>query len=112
MKKNIQRIEDEVNKTMESLEGIEKATQDAFFFTRLKTKMDRESSPSPSVLDFLLKPQLSLAVLGVLVLLNVGVLLSLRQSATTSGLRDRDSMIEQLATEYQLEGEGYPNYWQ
>ncbi|MDB4285995.1 hypothetical protein N9933_01690 [bacterium] len=104
MEKDIHKIEEEVNKTLESLEGIEKATPDAFFFTRLKARMDRERSPKPSLLDFLLKPQLGFAILGILALLNTGVFLSLQQPST-SGAQNRDSMIEQLASEYQLEVE-------
>ncbi|MEL6672712.1 MAG: hypothetical protein AAFR61_10995 [Bacteroidota bacterium] len=70
MKNNL-RVDQEVEKTLKSLDGLSPPKVDPFFYTRLKARLEAETSP-----PFLTIHQLRLIFAGlcVLLILNLGVI--------------------------------------
>ena len=67
-------IEQEVFKTMQAFDGLEKAKTDAFFYTRLEAKMDNRFAKKPSFIALLFEPQLAFGALAILMLITVNIL--------------------------------------
>jgi|AntRauTorcE11897_2_1112592.scaffolds.fasta_scaffold00087_26 hypothetical protein len=94
-------IEQEVKKTMESLDGIEPATTDAFFYSRLTAKLEnRISSDIDSQISKDYGFAFSIAAVFLVLVLNL-VFIS-QYSSTTDTLTNREEVIEELAYEYQV----------
>ena len=62
--KNDKDIHREVEKTMRSLDGIERASTDDYFYSRLKDRIERDE-------ETLLRPAWGIAALITLILINV-----------------------------------------
>lgn len=69
MKTN-QRIEDEIEQTLRSLDGIERATPKPFFFTRVQARLDRHTAPGRNT-TWVFRPAYVMASLGLVLLLNL-----------------------------------------
>ncbi|MBC7568692.1 MAG: hypothetical protein H7319_03020 [Spirosoma sp.] len=69
MKPN-QHIQDEVEKTFRSIEGIERAEPTPFFLTRTQARLARHTT-SQSLTGWVFRPAYVLASLGLVLLLNL-----------------------------------------
>ncbi len=72
MKKDKKHIENEVSKTLASLDSIEKASPRPFLYTRIMARMEKEKTNSSKVFE--LKPvyqRVGMAVLVILLVFNV-----------------------------------------
>ncbi|WP_394990178.1 hypothetical protein [Emticicia sp.] len=68
--KNLNIIEQEIDKTLASLKGIERATINPFFYTRLEANMQQRNAPLPR---FVFRPAFIWSLLALIVVLNVSV---------------------------------------
>jgi hypothetical protein len=75
--KNFDNIENEVEKTLNSLEGINQAEPKAFFYTRLHARMEKELLEPKVFLGFQFKPIYAYSTLAVILLLNIFTILNL-----------------------------------
>ncbi|MBC8151610.1 MAG: hypothetical protein H7Z72_01730 [Bacteroidetes bacterium] len=69
MKTN-QRIEEEVEKTLQSIDGIQRATPNPFFLARVQARLDRRHAPE-SARNWVLSPAWVVASLGLILVLNL-----------------------------------------
>lgn len=67
-------IQQEVLKTMQALDGLEKAKTDAFFYTRLEARLDNETVKKPSLITLLFEPQLAFGALAIFLLITINIL--------------------------------------
>jgi hypothetical protein len=75
--KNFDNIENEVEKTLNSLTGISQAEPKAFFYTRLHARMERELLEPKKILGLQFKPIYAYSTLAVILLLNIFTILNL-----------------------------------
>lgn len=75
-----QYLENKVKSTLESLEGISPAEAPDFFYTRLQARMEAELLHSNGPLAWVTNLKTSLAVLGLLMVLNVTSLFMMSSS--------------------------------
>ena len=83
MKKNDiqQRVED----TLESLEGIQRVSPAPFFYTRLKSRLEQaEKSIWESISSFIARPSIVFATICMILLLNITVLFKKRPTEISS----------------------------
>jgi len=76
MKKDIQK---EIEKTLNSLDGIQRAEAPAFFFTRVQARLEKRSQSNSPVFFLVKRPALLVAVLTVFVVMNVVLITQLAQ---------------------------------
>jgi hypothetical protein len=69
MKKNYY-IEQKINETLKSAEGISQAEPSPFYYARLKARMERELLYPKTILGFQLKPIYAYSVIIALVIIN------------------------------------------
>ena len=68
---------------LNSLEGLQKASPGAFFFTRVQARLQKEELGGWARLAaFLARPRIALATLGIIFLLNAAALFYQRAAAT------------------------------
>lgn len=79
--KNSDKIAEEIEKTMESFEGMRSATTRPFFYTRLEAKMQQRYTPMPK---FALRPAFIWSFLALIVLVNLSVVINYSQKMRTS----------------------------
>jgi hypothetical protein len=73
--KNLDNINNEIEKTLNSLEGIKQAEPKAFFYTRLQARMEMEFLEPKVVLGFRFKPIYAYSTLAFILLLNIFTIL-------------------------------------
>ncbi len=87
-----QNIEEKINQTLNSLEGLGKAEASPFFYSKLEVRMQDELTSSIGRFAFVGNLKMSIAVLGIIMVLNVTslFLLSRSEQQTTAGSSDVD----------------------
>ena len=103
MNKETNKKADEI---LNSLEGMKRATAPDFFFTRLRSRMEKEYEPLAKK-QRVLRPAYAFAALLVVLLINVAVLFqnSRNSDTTATATIDTDS-IQALASEYSVTDAG------
>lgn len=81
--RNLQDIEQEITKTLSSLEGTEQAMPKAFFYARLRARMERELLEPKRVFWWDIKPVYAYSLVLVLVVLNLMTLARTEKSENT-----------------------------
>ena len=61
-KKDYNHIDQEIEKALDSLEGIKPAQTDPYFLSRLEARIARENQNPESIWEFLLQPKMSLSI--------------------------------------------------
>ena len=74
-----------VEDTMRSLDGIEKANPNPFFFTRLEARMQRQKGIWDSISSFVTKPLITFACISLVIMINAAVIFS------STGLQGADN---------------------
>ena len=92
-------MEDEVEKTLRALEGMERAEPKPFLYTRLKARMERQAKPAP-IIGWRLRPAYLVASLVLLVSLNIWAVMQYnRQKISVSA---NQPSIDNMAADYGL----------
>ena len=87
----------EIEEILNSLDGVQKASAGAFFFTRVQAKLQKqETSLWGKLAYFIAKPTVALATLSAIFLLNATVLFYQDESPSTTSIADQS---EQAFTE-------------
>lgn len=95
-----------VNSILDSLDGMRRAEPSAFFYTRLRGRLQEQTGPPRGSI---LRPALAIAVMCLLIVLNVSAIRSyLRSSDTAPG--KSSSGIENFADAYDLGDSGAYNF--
>jgi hypothetical protein len=90
--KNTERIEQEIDKTMASLDGIKRANARPFFYTRLEAKMQQRYVPSTKIV---LRPAFIWSFLAVIILINLSVVLNYSQKSKNSNEQNASSFAQE-----------------
>ena len=84
---------------LNSLDGTKKATAPAFFYTRLKARMEKAYEPQKKR-PLVLRPAYAFAALLLVVLINMAVILK-GDNATDNNVTDTEAVYS-IASEYRL----------
>ena len=94
--------QEEIEKIMESTEGIGRAQLSPFFYTRVQAKIDnRLSSPSIGFWQVVTRPAVSLVTLSLLLVLNIAAI-SYYSKSSQQPVSENNSGIQKFAEEYNL----------
>ena len=96
-KKNIQ---EEIEKTLQSIDGSERAKANPFLFTRIQAKMERGKSGWAKATGFMSRPAFAIAIVAFVLLANAVTIYSSRQDALIPGANS--SVSSELPEEYNL----------
>jgi hypothetical protein len=93
-----EKIQEEIERTLQSLNSVKRAEANPFLFTRIKARMNKKSSGWESVFSFLNKPAIAIAILLIVMAVNGWALLgSSKPTEIAGGVNDNAS---ELANEY------------
>jgi len=73
--KRIPDIEERLQKTLDSLDGIQRATPRPYFYTRLKARIDKEEKGWSGVAGLISRPAFAMAIVAVILFVNSWILL-------------------------------------
>lgn len=86
-----------IEKVMQSLDGIRKASPRPFFFTRLEARMQKQKNGWEKLSLFLSKPVIAIACICLIIMINAAVILS---SSNLNSANDQQSNELATADEY------------
>ena len=93
--KNLDKTEDEIEKTLAALKGIQQAQVKPFFYTRLEAKMQQKYAPLPR---FAMRPAFIWASLALIFVVNISVVINYSEKSKNT----EEQNIETFASEYGL----------
>lgn len=101
--KHQKNTEREVEQTLESLDGMERATTDDFFYSRLRAKLEHRAAERPGKeTSYGFGFAFSVAAIFLLLLMNLISLFQYNITITNNSETTREDVIEELANEYQV----------
>jgi hypothetical protein len=77
-------INKKIEDTMHSIDGIDKAQPNPFFFTRLEARMEKENNIWVKITSFVTRPLVAFACICLVIIINAFVILSSSLSTNTS----------------------------
>lgn len=69
-------INKKIEDTMHSIDGINKAEPNPFFFTRLEARMEKENNVWVKITSFVTRPMVAFACICLVIMINAFVILS------------------------------------
>ena len=82
--KNKMQIQQEVDKTLESLDGIQRAGSNPYLFTRVKAALQKEEKSAwGRAIQFMGRPAVAIATIMIILMINVAVFFSVRSSKSS-----------------------------
>ena len=100
---------EEIENTLQSLEGISRADMPPFFYTRLQAQLDKRAAATGTFWMVITKPAVSLITLSLLVVLNVAAISYYLRSSKKNASKTTTG-IEAFAQEYDLSASSAYNY--
>lgn len=95
--------DEEIEKTLSSLDHLQKAEAPPFFYTRLQARLDKQERIKQPVWMLITKPAISFAAVALLLVLNVAMIVHYVRSVKTT-TQQSSSGIQQFAEAYNLSG--------
>jgi hypothetical protein len=99
---------EEIESTLQSLDGIGRADMPPFFYTRLQAQLDKRTASPNKFWIIITKPAVSLVTLSLLVVLNVAAI-SYYMKSSKKNVSHTSTGIEAFAQEYDLASSAYNN---
>lgn len=93
-------MEQKLEKALESLDGIQRATPQPYFYTRLKARLTREEKEWGGITGFISRPVYALAMICVVLLINTWAVVRDNSDPTTA-----QANALQMVTDQQLPDE-------
>ncbi|MES2773365.1 MAG: hypothetical protein V4722_04230 [Bacteroidota bacterium] len=100
MKKHVS--EQEIEDTLNSLDGLQRAEATPFFYTRLKARMEKELGAKGIAGIAWLRPSLAFSVLALFVALNVVTIINKKSAPKSRVVTTNTTVTEQVAQDYDL----------
>jgi hypothetical protein len=98
--KNKEHINQEADRTLASLDGVQRAVANPFLFTRIKARLQREEKGFwNAAVSFVGRPVVAIAAVLLIILLNLAIILN--QPTTVPSSQDEEQLF---ASEYDLSG--------
>ena len=96
---SIKRIQEEVEKTLNSLDGLQKATANPYLFTRIKARLENdEQSFWGSALTFISRPSVAVPAIVLTILVNTAIFFEVKTDPVQTHQDDEQA----FAREYNL----------
>jgi len=92
-------IEQQVDETLNSIDGIQRATANPYLFTRIKAKLVREDGFWSNAISFLRRPVVAVGVILLAAFINGVVFFEFRSEHAATALQDDEQVF---ASEYNL----------
>lgn len=93
-------IQQEIEKTLESIDGIQRAASNPYLFTRIKARMDRDKNPWERTFSFVSKPLVAVAMLVFVMAINGWAIFS--TSNEVIGESNGTASVSEIANEYNM----------
>lgn len=77
-------INDKIKDALDSLEGMEPASANPFFFTRLEARMQKEKNSWERISSFVSRPVVAFACIFAVIMINAAVIFSSEKNHNTS----------------------------
>jgi hypothetical protein len=98
-----EKIQQEIEKTLESLNGINRAEANPFLFTRIKARMNRKANAWDRAISFVSKPLVAVAVLVLVMAINGWSFFGASTTATAGNYgADETLSLPEFENEYKL----------
>ncbi|MEM7658440.1 MAG: hypothetical protein AAF399_20095 [Bacteroidota bacterium] len=102
---NKDQLQEEIDRTLQSLDQVERVGPRPFFHTRLQARLERESAEAQApVWAIFLKPKVQWGMLAVVLLLNVGAFWYGGRSSLPDTQVNRIEGLQALGSVYGMEG--------
>jgi len=92
-----EKIQQEIEQTLQSLENVKRAEANPFLFTRIKARMDKKANGWEWVLSFVSRPAIAIAILLLVMAVNGWALWG---SGSDETITTDNGGISELANEY------------
>lgn len=92
-------IEQRVEETLTSIDGIQRASANPYLFTRIKARLEREDGFWSNAISFLRRPVVAVSVIVLAAFINGIVFFEFRSEPVTTALQDDEQVF---ASEYNL----------
>ncbi|HEV2832772.1 MAG TPA: hypothetical protein VGW31_12400 [Hanamia sp.] len=88
-----------IEDTLHSIDGIEKASPNPFFFTRLEARMNREKNTWEKIASFVARPVVALACICLVIMINAVVVFSSSDAkdATASSTNNEIATVDEYS---------------
>ena len=93
-----EKIQQEIEQTLQSLNSVKRAQANPFLFTRIKARMNKKASGWDSVFSFLSKPAIAIAILLLVMAVNGWALWGGPGETMTAD--NGNASVSELANEY------------
>ncbi len=98
-----EKIQQEIEKTLQSLDGITRAEANPFLYTRLKARMDRKNAGVwERTFSFVSKPIIAIAMVVLIMAVNGWVLWDRSDSPANVTADNNNPAVSELANEYNV----------
>jgi flagellar biosynthesis/type III secretory pathway M-ring protein FliF/YscJ len=92
-----EKIQGEIERTLQSFDGVKKAEANPFLFTRIKARMNKRSTGWEGIFSFVSKPAIAIAIVAIVMAVNGWALWG---SNTNEETITESPNASELATEY------------
>ena len=96
-----EKIQQEIEQTLQCLDGVKRAEANPFLFTRIKARMDRRATLWERTFSFISKPAFAIAIVVVVMAVNGWALWDKSGSGTGETVA-ADTNVSELANEYNV----------
>jgi len=94
-----EKIQQEIEQTLQCLDGVKRAEANPFLFTRIKDRMAKKDSPWERTFSFISKPAIAMAIVLLVMTVNGWALLGSGSNDNTIG---DSANVSELANEYNV----------
>ena len=94
-------IQQEIDQTLQCLDGVKRAEANPFLFTRIKARMVKKDSVWERTFSFISRPAIALAIVLLVMAVNGWALLG-SDSNDNAGVNGDSANVSELANEYNV----------
>jgi hypothetical protein len=92
-----EKIQQEIERTLQSLDGVKRAQANPFLFTRIKARMDKRANGWEWIFSFVSRPAIAVAIILLVMVVNGWALWG---SGSGENMSDNGTSFSELANEY------------
>ena len=97
-----EKIEQEIEKTLGCIDGIQRAQANPFLFTRIKARLERNSSPWERTFSFISKPLVAVAMIVFVMAINGWSFYGETRPVRESFVETETTSLPEFENEYKL----------
>jgi len=93
-----EKIQQEIERTLQCLDGVKRAEANSFLFTRIKARMKKKADGWEGMFSFINRPAIAIAILVIVMAVNGWALLG--SGTSEASAPDGNTSFSELANEY------------